>query len=603
MNLVGKRFATPFITTIIAAALSACDGGGGMVTGVAVQVVPPDALTSAGAAMQFTAFVTGTATTAVTWRVAEVDGGQIDPTGRYLAPASAGTFHVEATSVADGVTTGRSTVSVSMAGSCLNAPLRGTGATYHYCDCQAGASAGCVPGCDPALDAGCTANGSAAAPFRRLANAVARFNGMAAGETVALCRGGAWADSSSYNLRNANCTAANTCDLRDFVPSWGSESSPRPILDVSTATQTFHFVNAGAAIGGYRVWNLDIRATLNNYASPFVIEPLVRNVDICGNRVFQSNGPVYLKSHVGDTGISIRGNEFVNSRGQGILGAAPGLVVDSNRFENCAIGDGGTGGSMFQHSIYLNNDADTSAPFSGVRVTNNEIVTDARCGGVMFVVHDQIDDLVIENNRVFTTSTNVNCFGLSLSGSAAAWTKFNRAVIRRNRITTGAGAAFDVSACWDCLVTDNIAVGGALAVGTYGNTSNTASTERAIIQNNTVYVGSLVLGNRSTTGGHVIENNAVWTNGASALSVGSATVRNSSNALRVSGGVAATTWWENPAAGDFTPVAGGPLIGAADQANFSPVAVGSRAWSPSDRGRSRLAPENTAAIDIGARQH
>jgi len=51
---------------------------------------------------QFTATVTGTANTSVTWHVEQGDrGGTITADGLYTAPSTAGTYNVVATSVAD----------------------------------------------------------------------------------------------------------------------------------------------------------------------------------------------------------------------------------------------------------------------------------------------------------------------------------------------------------------------------------------------------------------------------------------------------------------------------------------------------------------------
>src|SRR5262249_11354070 len=71
---------------------------------VSVLVSPSSASTTAGSTVAFSATVTGVApgqSTAVTWSVRERGGGSVDTSGRYTAPASAGTFHVVATSVSD----------------------------------------------------------------------------------------------------------------------------------------------------------------------------------------------------------------------------------------------------------------------------------------------------------------------------------------------------------------------------------------------------------------------------------------------------------------------------------------------------------------------
>ncbi|HLM48288.1 MAG TPA: hypothetical protein VK458_30775, partial [Myxococcaceae bacterium] len=74
---------------------------GGNGTPIAVSVSPTSAQVQAGATQTFTATVTGTSNTAVTWSVVESGGGSISAAGVYTAPATAGTYHVVATSVAD----------------------------------------------------------------------------------------------------------------------------------------------------------------------------------------------------------------------------------------------------------------------------------------------------------------------------------------------------------------------------------------------------------------------------------------------------------------------------------------------------------------------
>ncbi|WLT30994.1 glycosyl hydrolase family 18 protein [Geothrix sp. PMB-07] len=62
---------------------------------------------------QFTATVTGASNTAVTWSVQETAGGAMDATGLYTAPATAGTYHVIATSVADATKSATAAVTVT----------------------------------------------------------------------------------------------------------------------------------------------------------------------------------------------------------------------------------------------------------------------------------------------------------------------------------------------------------------------------------------------------------------------------------------------------------------------------------------------------------
>ncbi|MBI1754477.1 MAG: Ig-like domain-containing protein [Acidobacteria bacterium] len=120
-------------------ALLACGGGKGSVSGngtppaptAGVSLSPPGASLWTGGTQAFTATVTGHANPAVTWTVVETGGGSISAAGLYTAPASAGSFHVKATSVGDPSLSAQATLTVSVqpaAGACNGAAL-GAGAS------------------------------------------------------------------------------------------------------------------------------------------------------------------------------------------------------------------------------------------------------------------------------------------------------------------------------------------------------------------------------------------------------------------------------------------------------------------------------------------
>jgi len=80
---------------------------------ITVAVAPAAVSLDACASRTFTATVTGTTNTAVTWTVQEgAAGGTITGGGAYTAPATAGTYHLVATSSANGTSAGSSTVTV-----------------------------------------------------------------------------------------------------------------------------------------------------------------------------------------------------------------------------------------------------------------------------------------------------------------------------------------------------------------------------------------------------------------------------------------------------------------------------------------------------------
>lgn len=98
-----RRTAVPVALALLGG-LAACNAKSTITEGsgkVAVAIDPPAATVPAGGATQFAAVVTGAAVTGVTWSVVESGGGTVDASGRYTAPAAAGTYHVEAQSVAD----------------------------------------------------------------------------------------------------------------------------------------------------------------------------------------------------------------------------------------------------------------------------------------------------------------------------------------------------------------------------------------------------------------------------------------------------------------------------------------------------------------------
>lgn len=86
---------------------------------ITVALSPTSANVAAGATTQFSATVTGSANTSVTWSVDGVNGGNsstgtITSSGRYTAPSVAGSHTVTATSVADTSDSAKATVTVTL---------------------------------------------------------------------------------------------------------------------------------------------------------------------------------------------------------------------------------------------------------------------------------------------------------------------------------------------------------------------------------------------------------------------------------------------------------------------------------------------------------
>jgi hypothetical protein len=114
---------------VICLFLASCGGAGSQPTGsssttaappppppsISIVISPPATSLDQGATLVFNATVNGTSNQNVTWSVQEgVSGGSVNA-GTYLAPFSAGTFHVVATSVADPTKQAIATVTVRTA--------------------------------------------------------------------------------------------------------------------------------------------------------------------------------------------------------------------------------------------------------------------------------------------------------------------------------------------------------------------------------------------------------------------------------------------------------------------------------------------------------
>jgi len=79
---------------------------------VGITLSPTSASVSIGGTQSFTATVTNASDTTVTWKVMESNGGSVSTTGVYMAPGSAGVYHVIATSNADATKSATATVTV-----------------------------------------------------------------------------------------------------------------------------------------------------------------------------------------------------------------------------------------------------------------------------------------------------------------------------------------------------------------------------------------------------------------------------------------------------------------------------------------------------------
>ena len=106
-----------FVIAIVSSAVAACGGGTAYgdpgTPAIAVVVQPPTASVPVSGAAAFTATVTSSVDTSVTWTVEPSGCGSVTQSGGYAAPATTGTCTVRATSRADSSRSGSATVTVT----------------------------------------------------------------------------------------------------------------------------------------------------------------------------------------------------------------------------------------------------------------------------------------------------------------------------------------------------------------------------------------------------------------------------------------------------------------------------------------------------------
>jgi hypothetical protein len=503
---------------------------------------------------------------------------------------------------------------------CDGAPLRRTGTVFYYCDCATGAAPGCVPGDDR------RAGTSPGAPRRSLKDAAQRFNDMRAGDTVALCRGGAW-DAAAPPLANPRCRASDertTCDLRDYFARGAKPGAPRPRINAGAALPAaFTTWNDDQPYEGYRFWNLDIHHTSRVHEGPrsFFMIGKQSHVDICG--VSAEGGFVAIQA--GGRDVTIRSSSFSRFGADAILGGGSDWLIESNTFVDNGDQTLSPSTPGQEHTIYISCGSATE-PCRNILIRNNRLHTgpDGRdgygqCRGVMLILRGWLPGIVVENN-LLTGSGPFGCGALSLSGSHA-YTEIHGAMIRRNRIHWGEGSTtlMQVDACQGCSVEGNVIDGG--GPGSVGiispqtipaDNSKFGPTSGTVIRDNSVRLarGGTGISVTRDGSGYVVENNAVWVApGGSCFRVTQPTApghpfdvsRHPAPAgggarnYCVDSGASPSLLWANPDQRDFRTNPAGPLAGAGHPQSRGQLRIGAAAWTADDPGRARDVP-----LDIGA---
>jgi parallel beta-helix repeat protein len=402
---------------------------------------------------------------------------------------------------------------------CAATPLL-SGKVFYYCDCGSEAQSGCVAGND-------TNDGTdPLKPRRTIGSAATLFNSLAANETVALCKGGAFNSSGNLRIGSNRCGAGVVCnDLREYTPTTFTGTASPIINNAAGAAALFSFNNDG----GVRLLNLSLKGVPSTNASNdnrgFFFYNKSHDVTMCNLDILAFDIGVYNESGAcgasacNNSKIKLKGNYIANNKVMGYLGGADDDEITYNYWE----GNGSS--NAFDHTLYFQ----STYQINNMKVIGNYIHGQygSTCLGAPMVAHMWIDYLQVQNNviEIESAANTPGCWGIAfanLTGNTAL-NSFTHTIFSGNTIKNSGNVGITVSSCPDCVIENNLiifntAVGGTgISVATQSKRSGIADAinDRNVIRNNTIWYGpnskdggiGIQVGIEGT--GHVISNNTV----------------------------------------------------------------------------------------------
>ncbi len=418
----------------------------------------------------------------------------------------------------------------SPAEGCASEPLRATGVIHYVCDCQTGASSNCVPGSDS------NPGTSPSAPLQSFAKAASTFAKMPAGDTVALCRGGRW-NANGGGFANANCSKHNTCDLRDYSPSWGNGSEPMPSIWAAggaSGTTLMTFTHIAQHQEGLRVINLDLHGGSNDTAIFFWNE--TTDVDLCNLSMDGFNISVNMsggdKPEFGTpANIVLRGSRITNNTNIGYIAVCDNCAIEDSYFDNNGARNATTHSVYFASQVWTVNGTNVVHETTGMRLSRNQIHhSTIQCKGAPVVVHGRHKDVVLEDNLVDAVSSTDACWGPGVGcGGYPYGCWFRNSIIRGNTIRGLGNTGTENDNCVGCLIENNLIIldkgGNAISIGgqgprAAGDATYTRSdgqlddpSNNCVVRSNTIQFTATATTGRGISlpsgTGHTIENNAI----------------------------------------------------------------------------------------------
>lgn len=287
-------------------------------------------------------------------------------------------------------------------------------ATYYFVECSTGAHASCAANVGDNARSAATAQTSTT-PWQNLAAIDTHLGGLdslPAGTVLRFARGGAWA-SVFIQTENLNATASSRITFEDFTPAWGGSAAP--IMHCG-ATACVSLGNFGSTTydGGYTFRNFKFDGTTNTSTWCVTASEATQYVTLTGVEVtgcgvgIQSNQTATLKNRY----WLITSSNIHHNTSQGILGGFSYSTVERNTFTQNATDE--TPG--FGHNYYIGAGSGTA----NLVVRFNTFYgsgagADGACANGHITGHGQLDSLVVEGNKIESTSYTAGCGGINLN--------------------------------------------------------------------------------------------------------------------------------------------------------------------------------------------
>ncbi|MBL1457690.1 MAG: right-handed parallel beta-helix repeat-containing protein [Methylophaga sp.] len=337
---------------------------------------------------------------------------------------------------------------------------------------------------------------SQASPKKSVSKMFDTFRGMNGGDSILLCRGGNFEQSSAKKLFNYNCSADKPCTISDY----GDENLSAPVIHYTGTHASLWFSDSQTfnADGGYNISNLTLISKQKKGYAIFIADDVddfhVDNVHVEGFGIgFHSagSGPGGNGNRMHDR-VTLTNSTIINNADQGFLGGCNDCRLENNIFEN-----NGYAREIFNHNIYVANGTPTSR-FRNMTIRNNTLykstIIDGQCKGVSLVVHGNHDNLIIENNHIKEDKGAVHghCFGISVDPGYGSKVdeSFRNVVIRGNTLVNMGSIGIGCSSCDGALITNNTIIdengimGRAIVVPS--RTEDSVKSKNVSISNNTI---------------------------------------------------------------------------------------------------------------------